>query len=51
MNMPYFEADKLGFQELERMGPFLWKEDINSKLKCVHQHYISLSCFFLTTTK
>jgi hypothetical protein len=50
-NMPYFEANKLGFQEPQRMAPFLWKEDINKKLKCVHQHYISLSSFLLTSTK
>jgi len=50
-NMPYFEANKMGFQNLQRMAPFLWKEDTNNTLKVGHQHYISLPCFLLTFTK
>jgi len=50
-NMPYFEASKLGFQELHRMARFLWKEDTNIMLKGGHQHYIPHSCFLLTSTK
>jgi hypothetical protein len=50
-NMPYTEVNKLGFQELQRMAPLFWKEDTNNMLKDGHQHYISLSCFLLTSTK